>query len=208
MVRYIIEDQIARSLLLHTPIPHASNPMARGHEHVSSCVTGLNETQYFFFPYELSFFFLVLNVFDEREHGFISLFDDANSVEQTDKAMLSLWMDLAFAELERNTMDETVIDVAVTDVRFRNEADYIRSPEMGGYILHVHRAETDALGARKGHASEAGIGNPNTEDFHINNFGTVKDLETQVHQVVNRIIEKEAIEESDEEVQTTAADTE
>ena len=112
----------------------------------------------------------------------------------------SIWMDLAFAEIE----DEAIENVAVTDVRFRNEADYIRSPELGGFIIHVHRAETDALGAHKGHASEAGVGNPNTEDFHINNFGTVTDLAKQVGQVITRITQKE----DDEKVPANTADTE
>lgn len=96
----------------------------------------------------------------------------------------SIWLDLTL-----NKIISGMGKVAITDVRFRNEADVIRSPEWGGYIVHVHRAELDAPGATYNHASESGIGNPNTEDFHINNFGTREDLVAQVVQVVDRILE-------------------
>lgn len=97
----------------------------------------------------------------------------------------SIWIDLTLSQF-----DSEADDVAITDVRFRNEADVIRSPEQKGYVLHVHRMETEASGQiNRKHASEQGVGNPNTEDFHINNFGTVEDLAVQVFQVVARILE-------------------
>lgn len=99
----------------------------------------------------------------------------------------TLWLDLALKRIE----EEEFPFVAITDVRFHNEADRLREYSYG-HIIHVHRAD---LGAESGdkinrrHASEQGIGNPNTNDFHINNFGTIEDLEEQVTQVLERILE-------------------
>ena len=96
----------------------------------------------------------------------------------------SIWLDLAFSNLNEETPN-----VAVTDVRFENEAIAIRSLQPGGHILHVHRTFQDAPGAEinRKHPSEQGVGNPSIEDFHINNFGTTADLEEQIYQVVARI---------------------
>jgi hypothetical protein len=112
----------------------------------------------------------------------------------------SIWLDLALAEFDNADGD---LDIAITDVRFRNEADTIRSPEWGGYILHVHRTFQDAPGVEinRKHPSEQGIGNPDVEDFHINNFGTAKDLEAQVNQVVYRILKLQEQKLQEQELQ-------
>jgi hypothetical protein len=44
--------------------------------------------------------------------------------------------------------------VAITDVRFDNEADFIR--DLGGFVVHVHRPGLQAV-AESGHISEAGV---------------------------------------------------
>lgn len=62
----------------------------------------------------------------------------------------------------------------VTDVRFNNEADYIRGK--GGFIWHIQRP--DAPGVAE-HSSEAGI-TPYPEDIVINNGGDMNDLRNAV----------------------------
>ena len=102
-----------------------------------------------------------------------------------------MWLDLALSHIDfANEQSKWCI----TDVRFRNEADRIRT-FLGGHIIHVHRVETDCSNAAQGHLSEEGIGRSCTEDFHINNFGTVEQLEEQVKLVVARVValEKERL---------------
>lgn len=67
--------------------------------------------------------------------------------------------------------------MVVTDVRFENEADWIR--EAGGFIWHIRREER---GDREGvpfHASEAGVNVKNGDLVMLNN-GTIEDLRGQV----------------------------
>ena len=92
-----------------------------------------------------------------------------------------LWLDLALDRL-----DDEFPFVAITDLRFRNEADRIRSYPYG-HTIHVHRTENEGVG-NPAHPSEMGIENKDG-DFHINNFGTIEDLEEQVAQVVKRVLE-------------------
>lgn len=65
--------------------------------------------------------------------------------------------------------------VAVTDVRFENEAEFIRN--RGGTIIHVVRP--DAATTPHAHASEAGV-KQLAEDYVITNDGTIADLNTAV----------------------------
>lgn len=116
-----------------------------------------------------------------------------------------LWLDLA---LER--LDDEFSFVAITDLRFRNEADRIRDYAYG-HIIHVHRAENEGVG-NPAHPSEMGVATLDG-DFHMNNFGTIEDLEDQVAQVVRRIeelqleeMEYAADEAANEKVQGDADD--
>ena len=95
----------------------------------------------------------------------------------------TLWMDLTFHEYILYATN-----LAITDVRFPNEANRIR--EMGGHIIHVHRTQEDAgfCSARAQHASEQGV-QVHASDFVINNFGTISALATQVALVVDKIQE-------------------
>lgn len=106
----------------------------------------------------------------------------------------TLWLDLALEAVE----DEWP-QVAITDVRFDNEAHRIR--ELGGFLVFVHRNGEDSGTNNNGHISERGV-RPAFNDFHINNFGSLEELESQVNQVVQRINEIEAErEKANEEVQ-------
>lgn len=67
-----------------------------------------------------------------------------------------------------------VTTIAVADVRFDNEADYLR--RIGGEVWHVRRASVEA---NDGHASEAGV-TPMPHDVCIDNDGTLDDLRRAV----------------------------
>lgn len=70
---------------------------------------------------------------------------------------------------------------AVPDVRFPNEADYIRS--LGGNMWHVLRDGAGLSNERAAHASEAGLV-PDAKDIIIRNNGTLEDLYAQVDEVM------------------------
>jgi len=110
----------------------------------------------------------------------------------------NIWIDLALHVIAADKR------ACITDIRFRNEADIIRA--MGGHIVHVHRADSTATTPHDSHSSEQGIGNPNTQDFHVNNFGTIDDLAAQLEQVVNRIVvidDARAAEDAERKEQAT-----
>lgn len=67
----------------------------------------------------------------------------------------------------------TTADVVITDVRFDNEADMIRSS--GGQVLHLVRPGAGLKDSEGEHASEAGI-LWHEDDFVILNDGTLADL--------------------------------
>lgn len=69
--------------------------------------------------------------------------------------------------------------VIITDVRFENEAAWVRST--GGTVLHILRPETQHLSDEaKKHASEAGIAYADG-DLLIDNNGTLDDLRAKVY---------------------------
>ncbi len=111
----------------------------------------------------------------------------------------TIWLDLTLLKIEGAG------NTAITDVRFDNEADRIR--DLGGYMIIVHRTESDLLPEQQAHRSEFGLRNARSgeDDFHINNFGTLEDLEAQVTQIVDRILVLEE-EKNLEEVQSDPAD--
>lgn len=86
----------------------------------------------------------------------------------------SLW--LMLAEQSVDELRAYNWNVAITDVRFENEADLIR--RKGGRVWHVRR---DGIAAVSAHASEAGVAyQPEFGDVLIDNNGSIEDLERQV----------------------------
>lgn len=79
-----------------------------------------------------------------------------------------LWLILAGARAA--PMLGAGFDVLVTDVRFDNEADWIRSE--GGVIWHIDRALAAGVGGEEGHKSEAGVAFKKG-DYVINNNETM-----------------------------------
>lgn len=87
-----------------------------------------------------------------------------------------LWLILARARITKYL--ECGCDVVVSDVRFDNEAELIRS--MGGTIVHISRA---GIAGVTPHASESGV-TLLAADMGLLNDGTVAEL----HDVVRRLV--------------------
>lgn len=83
----------------------------------------------------------------------------------------SFWIDLA----DRTIRESNAGAVVITDVRFENEAQYVR--DMGGVLVNVTRPGCGPLG---NHTSER----PIVCDVAVNNDSTIDDL----HRRVNRAI--------------------
>lgn len=76
-----------------------------------------------------------------------------------------------------------VMNYVVPDVRFENEAQYIR--DLGGTVIHIVRDGTEEklLGATKKHASEAGV-TPHIDDFVLDNNSTKQELFDRLDRVI------------------------
>ena len=74
------------------------------------------------------------------------------------------------AELEWKNFNDMGVGLIVSDVRFENESDWIRSE--GGIIIHVSRDDAQSVSE---HVSEAGIKFVDG-DLRIDNNGTIKEL--------------------------------
>ena len=73
-------------------------------------------------------------------------------------------------------------NTVITDVRFNNEARFIR--EQGGVIVHVHRKTYEGKVAE--HTSEKGI-KVEDSDLHLYNYGTIKELYDNIYNLVTEI---------------------
>lgn len=84
----------------------------------------------------------------------------------------NLWLLIAKHKIE--AAHENFRHVVVTDVRFENEADFIRS--LGGVIWHVSRGDAPSVNA---HPSEAGVAFK-AGDVLIDNNGSLEELNDTV----------------------------
>jgi hypothetical protein len=80
----------------------------------------------------------------------------------------NIWLILAGRKIDE--WQELREHVVITDVRFENEATFIR--ERGGVVWHIRRGDAPKVNA---HASESGIA-VQPEDVVIYNNGTLEDL--------------------------------
>ena len=97
-----------------------------------------------------------------------------------------LWLILAGIQvMEWNSMGH---DVVITDVRFENEAAWVR--EQGGVVWHILRGESVAAA----HVSEAGVYLHPHEDEVINNNGTLYDLYDQVIHLYGKALDNQGVE--------------
>jgi hypothetical protein len=83
------------------------------------------------------------------------------------------------AELELRKYQEADTGMVVADVRFPNEAQWIR--EMGGLLIHVVRPGMESVAPA--HASEAGYSD-DLKDVILYNDGTIEDLYKKVDNVL------------------------
>lgn len=77
-------------------------------------------------------------------------------------------------------------DIVVPDVRFNDEADFIRS--QGGLVVHLERPDGKAI-EHASHASEAGV-ERKAEDWTLFNQGTLGDLYSGVDQLMTHLMLK------------------
>lgn len=89
-------------------------------------------------------------------------------------------------ELEISTMQAKYPRVVIPDVRFDNEADWVRS--QGGHIVHVTAPwETTLSSEATQHASESGV-MMSAEDFAIYNGGSIADLQKTVVDMIRSVM--------------------
>jgi len=77
-------------------------------------------------------------------------------------------------------LEHDAYGMVISDVRFENEADFIR--QRGGMIVHISRKAADAI--KMDHASEGGVV-PMTGDWFIDNNGSIDELEFKVDALLN-----------------------
>lgn len=90
------------------------------------------------------------------------------------------------AQMEFDNLNSNLSGMVITDVRFENEAAWVR--EMGGVMIHVYRPgyEDHSVG-KANHASEAGL-EAHSGDFSIVNDGTIADLQFAVDEVMAKAV--------------------
>lgn len=90
------------------------------------------------------------------------------------------------AEQEFNNVNEIAANpfFVITDIRFENEANWIR--EKGGIVVHIHRNMEESINS---HVSEHGI-NHHSADLTIHNNGTIEEFFRKLDVVVDIIIDR------------------
>lgn len=73
------------------------------------------------------------------------------------------------------------LHVVVSDVRFQNEADFIKS--LGGTIIKITRFRSD-----DSHASETEMANIDNYDYSIDNTGSLEDLQIRLSAIVGSVL--------------------
>lgn len=84
------------------------------------------------------------------------------------------------AEENRQIGKDTLI--AVSDVRFQNEADAIKS--LGGIIIKINR---ESVQNEDNHLSEAGIDDVTNFDYLIENNSTIDNMHKQIEYIINQL---------------------
>ena len=92
------------------------------------------------------------------------------------------WLLLAQQRWNQTLASSTSPGLAITDVRFENEAALVRSC---GFLIHIHGRQAD-LGEAKSHVSEAGV-KPASVDFRIDNNGSIDDLRIKVAKTMEQM---------------------
>lgn len=98
-----------------------------------------------------------------------------------------VWLFAADAWLKRISDEyyrqgERLYGAVFTDIRFENEAEWIRNK--GGLVLHVERADAPGV---ESHVSEQGI-NLDTRDIKISNNGSIDELHKKLDDIVLALV--------------------
>lgn len=89
-----------------------------------------------------------------------------------------VWVKLAEQNLDYITQSlGAVTGFVVSDVRFENEAEFIR--QRGGTVINIFRPDTQAVNP---HISEAGI-TANPADLTLTNYGTIEEFQRSLDEV-------------------------
>ncbi|WP_110995830.1 deoxynucleotide monophosphate kinase [Pseudomonas sichuanensis] len=97
-----------------------------------------------------------------------------------------LWLLLAEQKLQLLAEhDQSMNGVVIRDVRFENEADWVRNK--GGVIFHISRR---GIRPANGHVSESGVRH-NAGDYVIENDGTLEELYSQLDRAASNFIRRE-----------------
>jgi hypothetical protein len=118
-----------------------------------------------------------------EEYGWDGAKDDAGTREEVRRLLQRMGTEAGrhihgedcWIKLAKKKLDAAPGPVVVTDVRFRNEAEAIRS--WGGKIIKIERP---GVGPCNGHSSEALDFEPN---ISIDNFGSIEDLHRAIRKV-------------------------
>ena len=88
------------------------------------------------------------------------------------------WIRLNQFSVQKALSDKNVAGVVIPDIRFSNEAEYVRRE--GGIVLKIERLNGERLyGDLASHPSEQGI-SEHLVDLVIKNVGTISDLERKI----------------------------
>lgn len=87
--------------------------------------------------------------------------------------------DIWIKSLGRSLDNDLPSKAVITDVRFDNEAEFVRG--RGGIIINVTRTNGPSI-ATANHASEAGI-SPHLVDYTVTNDGTIDELRKAIYEL-------------------------
>lgn len=83
-----------------------------------------------------------------------------------------------FTEHMKQRIEKTEKSIVITDIRFDNEAELVKS--MGGIVIKIERSEAEGSGTKHSeHATEKGI-SEQLIDFTVNNDGTIEEFYNKV----------------------------
>jgi hypothetical protein len=94
----------------------------------------------------------------------------------------SIWLNALYAKVKLNSPDV----VLIPDVRFKNEADYLRTHFKNVYLIKVFRSGSN-LDSNPSHASEAEVNSIHDVDFTIDNNGTVEELHRKLDSIYSHL---------------------
>ncbi len=100
-----------------------------------------------------------------------------------------LWLLLARQHLDHmlELRDGHIPGFVISDVRFENEAQWIR--DQGGVVVHIHRPDAQAVA---GHSSERGIG-IHDNDFVVRNDAGLQHLYEQLDRLMLILLRRQAM---------------